>query len=74
MATTAIDSHCTSETCPSGNCEGCLNGRLNCKDPDCSPYCRECENYINHDHMITVWFSIVIFGTNKFTLKCNLLS
>ena len=36
-------SQCQSFTCPDGNCPGCKNGQLYCKDSRCAPYCSGCQ-------------------------------
>ena len=34
---------CSDKTfCPNGNCIGCQNGKVWCRDPRCQPYCSTC--------------------------------
>lgn len=43
------EKHCSNYfDCPNGNCEGCKNGELNCKDPTCFPYCTGCSMQQQH--------------------------
>lgn len=54
-------SYCKSISCPSGTCEGCLKGKLNCGDPACAPYCAGCALPKNHDSAgFLVWLTIII--------------
>jgi uncharacterized protein (DUF983 family) len=50
--------HCEEVTCVDGNCEGCKNGLVFCKDPRCSPNCRGCEMIEHHDFALN--FTLII--------------
>ena len=35
--------------CKNGDCKGCKNGKINCNDTRCAPYCPGCGIPENHD-------------------------
>ena len=47
-------------TCPGGNCVGCVNGKLNCRDSRCDPNCAGCQPPPNLDFAALVLFVIII--------------
>ena len=46
-------------TCPGGNCPGCINGRRNCADPVCSPYCHGCSMPSGYETNANTTFAII---------------
>ena len=53
-------SHCQDSSCVDGNCPGCKDGELYCKDPRCHPNCPECMIPEHHDFALNSTL-IVIF-------------
>ena len=57
-----IKNYCSSPFCMGGGyCPGCKNGKLDCNDKECSPYCRGCELPKGHEELANIIFG-VIFG------------
>ena len=49
--------------CPGGNCIGCKNGELNCKDTRCFPNCSsQCPNGSNafETNIIVFWIIVIL--------------
>ena len=51
---------CSNATvCPGGNCVGCRDGRVNCRDPRCFPYCHGCKSPPHLERTSNTTFAIV---------------
>lgn len=48
--------------CPQGNCIGCKNGQLWCRDPRCSPYCPEaaCIMDVEHRNVVNLTMTLIL--------------
>lgn len=61
---------CSSEVCKDGNCPGCKDGKINCSDNSCSPYCVGCkiDNNENYNSVIFILCIIMCLLLLAFTL------
>lgn len=55
MVTKLDNWHCSNEKfCPGGDCPGCKNGKRNCKDPRCAPFCYNCNPHKDRDRIVNM--------------------
>lgn len=53
--------HCQDiATCPGGNCPGCRDSALWCKDPRCHPRCEDCPEPRSEDVLTTTTIVVII--------------